>query len=245
MNNKRNKNERDDILLKRAFEEYLLRADDSLPTDEEAYEEFPPSEEDRLYYLGKVKKRERASSAAKILKRVAAIVLAAVSVTFGALMMDENVRAAVTRSVVSLVDSGVKVKFMVPRDQDDQKKTSDVTIGYVPEGLAVKELHVDDHPNYRVVHISEMNDIFDTFVGISIFPSDEVDPGFSQPTWEKVYMSEINGLDAFMGDVESEIDGKPISGRSIVFGDEDISIMICGINISHEELVKIAENIEW
>ena len=245
MNNKRNKNERDDILLKRAFEEYLLRADDSLPTDEEAYEEFPPNEEDRLYYLDKVKKRERASCAAKVLKRVAAIVLAAVSVTFGALMMDENVRAAVTRSVVRLVDNGVRVKFTGSGETDKPKKTSDVTFGYIPEGLAFKELHDDDHPNYRHVRLGEMNDIFDTLVGIDVYPSNEMEPGFSEPTWKNVYQSTVNGMDAFMVDVESELEEKTICCRGITFGDEDISIMIFGMNISHEELVKIAENINW
>ena len=245
MNNKRNKNERDDILLKRAFEEYCDRMDDSLPTEEGALEEFPPNEEERLYYLDKVKKRERTSSAAKILKRVAAIVLAAISVTFGALMMDENVRAAVTKSVISLVDHNVSVKFTDSRNPGDHKKTSDVTFGYIPEGLAFKELHDDDHPNYRIVQLGEMNDIFDKFVGINVFPSDEVDPGFSEPTWEIVYQSTVNGMDAYMIDVESEIDGKPFSSHDITFGDEDVSIMIFGMNISHEELVKIAENIKW
>ncbi len=245
MNNKRKEKEHDDILLKRAFEEYCDRMDDSLPTDEEALEAFPPNEEERLYYLDKVKRKERASCAAKILKRVAAIVLAVVSVTFGALMMDENVRAAVTRSVISLVDSSVRVKFTDSRNPGDNKKTSDVTFGYIPEGLAIKELHDDDHPNYRIVQIGEMNDIFDTFVAINVFPSEEVEPGFSESTWKIVYQSTVNGMDAFMIDDESEVDGKPICCRGITFGDEDISIMIFGMNISHEELVKIAENINW
>ncbi|MBR4490355.1 DUF4367 domain-containing protein, partial [bacterium] len=80
---------------------------------------------------------------------------------------------------------------------------------------------------------------------INVFPSDEVDPGFSEPTWEIVYQSTVNGMDAYMIDVESEIDGKPFSSHDITFGDEDVSIMIFGMNISHEELVKIAENINW
>ncbi len=245
MNNKKKNNEKNDILLKRAFEEYCRREENSLPTDEEALSEFPTNEEERLYYLDKVRKRERASCAAKVLKRVAAIVLAAVSVTFGALMMDENVRAAVTRSVVRLVDNGVRVKFTGSGETDKPKKTSDVTFGYIPEGLAFKELHDDDHPNYRIVQLGEMNDIFDSFVSIDVFPSDEVDPGFSAPTWKNVYQSTVNGMDAFMVDVESELEEKTICCRGITFGDGDISIMICGMNISHEELVKIAENINW
>ena len=56
---------------------------------------------------------------------------------------------------------------------------------------------------------------------------------------------EINGMDAYMIDVESELEEKTICCRGITFGDGDISIMICGMNISHEELVKIAENINW
>ena len=93
--------------------------------------------------------------------------------------------------------------------------------------------------------MGEMNDIFDTFVSINVFPSDEVDPGFSAPTWERVYLTDINGMDAFAVDVESEIQGRPICCRGITFGDGDISVMICGINISQDELIRIAENIIW
>ena len=246
----KNKKNKEDILLKRAFEEYCDRMGDALAEDEGLKDELPPNDEDRLYYLKAVRRKERSSAALKVLKRVAAIVLAAVSVTFAALMMDENVRAAVTRSIVRFFDDGVRISFRDPDDtgneNGERKTTDDVTFGYVPEGLAVEELHDDQIPNNRYVRFGAMNDVFDTIVVIDIFPTDEVNPGFSKLTWDnKVYLSEINGMDAFMVDVEFELHGKTSSVRGITFGDGDISIMMTGINISSEELIRVAENIVW
>ena len=58
-------------------------------------------------------------------------------------------------------------------------------------------------------------------------------------------MTDINGMDAFAVDVESEIDGRPICCRGITFGDGDFSVMVFGMNISQDELIRIAENIIW
>ncbi len=140
----------------------------------------------------------------------------------------------------------VRISFKGSNGEGDPKSTSDVTFGYIPEGLTFTELEEDENfPNYRHIWMGEANDIFDTFVGINVFPSDEVDPGFSAPTWEKVYLTEINGMDAFAVDVESEIDGRPINCRGITFGDKDISVMVFGMNISQDELIRIVENIIW
>ena len=250
MNKKKNKPGDVDILLTDAFGKYCLAEDEGLPTDKELREAFPPSEEKTLIYGKKAQGKERASSAAKILTRAAAVVLAAISVTFAALMMDENVRAAVTGSIVKFFDSEVRISFRDPDDTGNENgeriSTDDVTFGYIPEGLTFTELEKDkNHPNYRHIRMGEMNDFFDTVVIIYVFPTDEMNPGFSAPTWDKVYLSEVNGMDAFMIDDECEIGERSFSARSIVFGDGDISIMMSGINISREELKKTAENIKW
>ncbi|MBR7032080.1 MAG: hypothetical protein IKI03_00425, partial [Clostridia bacterium] len=182
----KNKKNKEDILLKRAFEEYCDRMGDALAEDEGLKDELPPNDEDRLYYLKAVRRKERSSAALKVLKRVAAIVLAAVSVTFAALMLDENVRAAVTRSIVRFFDDGVRISFRDPDDtgneNGERKTTFDVTFEYIPEGLAFSEIDKGDyHPNYRLIEMGEINDIFDKCVVIYVFPTDEVNPGFSKP----------------------------------------------------------------
>ncbi len=139
----------------------------------------------------------------------------------------------------------VRISFNGSNGEGEPKSASDITFGYIPEGLAFEELHDEDHPNYRIVRMGQLNDIFDTLVGINVFPSDEVDPGFSAPTWEKVYLTDINGMDAFAVDAESEIDGRPFNCRGIIFGDGDFSVMVFGMNISQDELIRIAENIIW
>ena len=179
------------------------------------------------------------------IKRVAIIFLAAIISVFGLLMLNENVRAAVTRSVISLIDNGIIVKFTGSNETGKSKNTSDVTFGYIPEGLTLNEMHDDEHPNHRYVNLEKTNDFFDPLVSIRVLPTNDVERGFSEPSWKNVYQSTVNGMDAFMIDVETVIDGKPFSSHGIIFGDEDITIDIVGINISHEELVKIAENINW
>ena len=140
----------------------------------------------------------------------------------------------------------VRISFKCPDGEREQKSTSDVTFGYIPEGLTFTELEESVNlPDYRHIMIGEINGILDTAIVIYVFPTDEVNPGFSEETWEIVYLSDINGMDAFMCDVESEINGMPISVRGITFGDGDVSIMMAGINISRDELVRVAENIIW
>ncbi len=87
------------------------------------------------------------------IKRVAMIFLAAAVSVFGLLMLNENVRAAVTRSIVRFFDDGVRISFRDPDDtgneNGERKTTYDVTFGYIPEGLTLNEMHDDEHPNYR------------------------------------------------------------------------------------------------
>ncbi|MBR3423850.1 MAG: hypothetical protein IKG80_05105, partial [Clostridia bacterium] len=141
-----NKDKKDDILLERAFGAYCDRMDEALSNDERLREEFPPNDKDRLNYLKTVRKRERTSSALTVLRRVASIIMAVISVTFCALMVDKNVRAAVTGTFVRWTsfyrtlnkswDHDVFVTF----DQDENKEffkdvgLFDLNIGYVPEG---------------------------------------------------------------------------------------------------------------
>ena len=138
--NKKNRNF-EDILLTRAFEEYLRREDEKLPSDEELREEFPPREEECRKYSVMARRGERRFSAIKTLKWVAVIVLAAVSVSFAGLMMNENVRAAVFGVFVGRNGNGTKTRVSFLGDGFfEGKDMFDLTVGYVPEGLKTFEL---------------------------------------------------------------------------------------------------------
>lgn len=140
----------------------------------------------------------------------------------------------------------VKISFPDPDGEEDPDTPADVTFGYLPEGLTYREL--EDVTGSGVRHIEmkspEGFDGFNTLIVIYVYPPD-VDPAYSEASWENVYLSEINGMDAFMIDIETEYDGRPIAVRAVTFGGDGISVTIVAINISHEELVRIAENVNW
>ncbi len=249
--NKRIKEDKElDILLKRAFCEYCTREDEKQPSDDALSEKYPPSEVDRIEYVGRARRKDRASTVMKTLRRAAVIVLTMTSVTFAALMINDNVRAAVVDTFRTWSDGhGVRVSFTGPEDNSgntsEHKKISEVTFGYVPEGLTLTEGERDaKNPNFRRVEMTEGEfDGFNRLVAVSVFPSDEMDPGFSTETWERVYQTTINGKDAFIVEVESK-DGL-IRAGGILFGDADVTVSLMGLNVTHEELIKIAENIRW
>ncbi len=140
----------------------------------------------------------------------------------------------------------VRITFRNKDEHGEPKTTADVVFGYVPEGMVLEELEEDERfPDYRHVFMNEEDEEFDGYnrlVVVSVLPAG-IDPGFSGPTWERVYLTEINGMDAFAVEVESE-DGI-LSARGIVFGDGDVTITLCAINVDIEEALTIAENITW
>lgn len=252
MSRKKNKDEEFDILLGKALEEYVRREDESLPSDEELREAFPPSEEDCLKYGQLVKRKERGSTALKVLRRVAVIVLALISVTSAALMLNKNVRAAVSGTLIrwtsffrkfnGTTDYDAWVSFDQGEDGGFYKdvELSDLGVGYVPEGYVLYEntSSYEEFPGnrYIILYDTEMNPDAPGRVGPSSITvhirEGEREVKYSDEMLACAEETTVNGMAALLFDQVHEIkDGSELNGRmlevgDLAFGDKNFTVRI-------------------
>ena len=252
MNRKKNKDEELDILLGKAFEEYVRREDEALPSDEELREAFPPSEEDCLKYGKAAKRKERGSAALKVLRRVAVIVLALISVTSAALMLNKNVRAAVSGTLIrwtsffrkfnGTTDYDAWVSFDQGEDGGFYKdvELSDLGVGYVPEGYVLYEntSSYEEFPGnrYIILYDTEMySDVHGPFgpssITVHIREGDQ-EVEYSDEMLACAEETTVNGMSALLFDQVHEIkDGSELNGRKLevgdlAFGDKNFTIRL-------------------
>ena len=258
MNRKKNKDEELDILLGKAFEEYVRREDEALPSDEELREAFPPSEEDCLKYGKAAKRKERGSAALKVLRRVAVIVLVLISASSAALMLNKNVRAAVTGTIYRVVNDYIWVRFTGPDDDGsffDGKDISDLAVGYVPKGLVLCARDAEYWPDMG----------YQTRYFVICDPADVTapgEPGVTHPPYIVIYIQEgsretgysdealemsaettVNGMPALMFDVFYYYDGEDHEFVRLEFGDKNFTVCIQSGGVSGEEVMKVAESL--
>ncbi len=256
MSRKKNKNDDFDVLIEMALEEYVRREDGSLPSDEELREAFPPSEEDCLKYGQLAKRKERGSTALKVLRRVAVIVLALISVTSAALMLNKNVRAAVSGTVYRFVDDYIWVTFNGPDDDSsffDGKDLSDLTVGYIPEGLVLRyageaEYWPDMGYSTRLFVICDPNDeeapgkTHPPFIMINVQEGSR-ETGYSDEALEISKETTVNGMPALMFDVFYYYEGADHEVVRLEYGDKNFTIYIQAGDVSGEEVMKVAESL--
>ena len=260
--NKKNRNF-EDILLTGAFEEYLRREDEKLPSDGELREEFPPREEECRKYAVMARRGERRFSAVKTLKWVAVIILAAISVSFAGLMMNENVRAAVFGVFVGRNEDGSRINVKFKSEEIfDGKDLSDLTVGYIPEGLAILDEGevADDYTVRRFIvlydpetHPDVEHRIGPTSILIDIQEGDKV-IDYSDESFSMAEVLTINGLPAVMFDYSyvekdgSELNGQTLEVGDLAFGDKNFTIRLhwialCDDGSFKNEAIKVAESI--
>ena len=189
------------------------------------------------------------------LKRAAVIAAAAILTVFGLLMLNANVRAAVLGVFITQTDNGsVKVHFNGEDTGSDSSAesdifdVSDVSVGYVPEGLTLFEKENGSTEDIRTLFISTedtINDGFQPFIALDIAASSAKERGWSNATYEWIYHTEINGMDAFVFERSWYQEEAEVCMTAILFGDSDVTVNIVGMNLSHEEVWKVAENISW
>lgn len=250
--NKKNRNF-EDILLTRAFEEYLRREDEKLPSDEELREEFPPREEECRKYSVMARRGERRFSAIKTLKWVAVIILAAISVSFAGLMMNENVRAAVFGVFVGRHGDGTKTSVSFLGDGFfEGKDMFDLTVGYVPEGLKTFELSKENQEQitqgWRLINICSPDDpdpiYHATAPNIQIIIQATGDGwDWSDKRWEDKEELTINGMIAFRNRLDTVVGDEVLPWGRIVFGDKNLSIQLMYLGVDDDEVLKVAESI--
>ena len=186
------------------------------------------------------------------IKRVAIIVIAALVTAFGLLMLNDKVRAAVLGVFITQTDNGsVKVHF----DGEDTGSDSyaetdifDVSVGYIPEGLTLFENENRSTEGIRSIFISTedtIDDGFQPFIKLDIATSSAKEWGWSKSTYEWIYHTELNGMDAFVFERSWYQEETEVCMTAILFGDSDVTVNIVGMNLNHEEVWKVAENISW
>ena len=185
-------------------------------------------------------------------KRVAIIVIATLVAAFGLLMMNEKVRAAVLRVFITRVDDGfVNVHFCgedTGSDSTAETDIFDVTVGYIPEGLTLFENENKSANVTRSFLISTeetINDGFQPFIVLDIVASSEAEWGWKVNTYDEINHAELNGMDAFVLEKSWYQEETEVCMTVITFGDCNILVNIAGMNLSHEEVWKVAENIRW
>lgn len=121
-----------DGILKAALYEYIYDLDKSLPSDEEIAQMYPISRKEARKYkrIAKVNKY-RAPLTVVYLRRAAAAVLVAVSLSFGLLATSAKVRAAIVDTVVEWYDKYIKIDFGNASDADTDENGMDAIVASV------------------------------------------------------------------------------------------------------------------
>ncbi|MBR7032550.1 MAG: S-layer homology domain-containing protein [Clostridia bacterium] len=164
-----------------------------------------------------------------------------------AAMVDRFLEKA--KSITSDDGFGIRVDFDVPDAEEGffrGGRISDVTVGYVPEGLNLYEVEDTGSEDIRTLRLStayDLESITQPFVLVEIYTSSEIKPGWGYKTYEHVYLGELNGMDAYVYENSGESGGVEFILTGIMFGDKDVTVNVFGMNVSHEEVWRIAESI--
>lgn len=247
-----------DLLLEKAFQEKMKLDLAQLPDDEELEEMYPYTrrqmrEERRLVRIAKYRGQNIALVYAK---RVAVIVLAVISVSFGLLMTDEGIRAAVgekLREVAEAVspfkyeadiedvaeyhDEYVQIDFEDVTVADPVKAAQEfdvanVEIGYIPEGYEYD--YTIDTAHSRHVYYKDSRGVY-IIISFSELASSDITIDSEYQILEKIG---INGEDAFLSYSEEKQEG------NVLWGNEIYQFIVTGY-LPKEELLKIANNIKY
>ena len=198
-------------------------------------------------------------------KRVAIIAVAVILTVGGLLMLNANVRAAVVGYFLNWEDDeNVRVHWNVESAEGDPADADvdihDVAFGYLPEGYVAHDIpeYPDQEgfdPRIRTVRLmpaecegmteGELSSVPDQLM-VHINRAEDIDWGYGNGSYDLVYMSTINGMDAFMIREVYEYEGKHYEVGDILFSDGKITVSIGGVwEPGFDEMVKVAEGMTW
>ena len=232
-----------DDLLKKAFNDYFDRVLEQTPSDEELAKKYPYPESsyEEVFAAYKSQKR-RAAVWLKSAGRVAIIALIVASLTFGVLMTNTDIRAAVSSFFIRDKGDHLEIDFNNGEeavleneevDPETQNETSvlDYEIGYIPDGFElISEIFSD-----AGVFLREYRDANERLVMIEIYSSGNTGLIVNKEG-NKYTFTRINGYEAMISYDESKKYGV------ILIIDGKYCIQIDG-DIEKEELIKVARGI--
>lgn len=233
------KNDLFDVVLSEAFRRYEEEYLNSLPSEDEANERYPLPEgelrsvERYRKRLEKEKKYGRPLAVVR-LRRAAVIVLAALSLAFGAMMLNGEVRAAVGKAIVQVFERFTEIEFRGGREGADERRSIydyDV-LSNIPEGYKLIEEKENTHERYYV-----FADFADVKLRVKIIYSEGYGIGLDNE-YSFLEEIEIDGNKAYKN-VNTSTDPFYIS---IIVPENNIVLSISGFE-SDETMVGIAEAI--
>ena len=248
-----------DIMLERILYEEMERELEAFPSEEELRKLFPYTkrQEKEVRRLKRILKHKGEKPAYIYFKRVAVILLCVITASFGLLMTDEGVRAAVSEKVKEITEKILPWSYKAELDDvikgenkekgcyeiafDDVKvadreaaeeefSIENIEVTYIPDGFELYE-SLEDKKTW--LNIYENEDKKSILISAVITEAADHYIDFNNKTSEKI---SINGNDAFLFYDVDKCYGE------ILWGNEIFTLEVSG-HISREELIKVAEGV--
>lgn len=232
MNNNLNEDVLDSVLSS-AFAEYMDEEAQALPSKEELAKMYPIPK-NGLKRIKRDLKRQRPKSKAMVyLKRVAIVLVAAITLFTGVLSLSTEVRSTVTEAIIGFFDKFARISFG-NEDVEPTKVIEDVgdfEIGYIPEGLELIN-NVEEHDSRKITYMSDESE----FLFITLFSSNSMEYAGD------VEYSDYEPIEINKNEGHILYNDKERSG-TLFFENNGYTVMISCI-LDKNELLKVAESIK-
>ena len=226
-----------DVVCEAALLQYIMDTNKSYPSKEETDAMFKPSKKGRRRLKRALKAKEYGKPLLVVyLQRVAIVLLVTVTVAFGVLMTNTEVRAAISNAVIKWSEKSVLFKFggdeaSLTEYEDD---INSVKINYIPEGMYLAD-NLESDSVRKYTYFNSSNEIVE-FLTIEIYYKNNSNL-FVDAEENNYQETEINNKKAYYLYDDESNDGV------IIIDDSYFMITVIG-NLKENELMKIAENIE-
>ena len=223
-----------EVLLEKSFFKHEKELQKTYPDDEELEKEYPTSRRKVRRYINILKEKKYGKKLIWMYaSRAAVAFLCVISLLFGFVMINSEVRASVEKVFFIWYDKYTEVVFNETSDDFSSYELEDFEIGYIPEGFELQyETNLDDMRLSGFINTKKE----DSLIDIQIFDGTQASIGIDneQMLYEKI---KIGSNDAWiMYNDEAEY-----GCLLVVYG--KISILVVG-DLSKEEIIKVAENIK-
>lgn len=185
------------------------------------------------------------SRVATYIKRIAAVFLIVLSVSFIVVITDPGIRASVFHNIFKDYKNKTEVHFEQLDDEDSHSGYTGVEIGYIPEGFEMIEDH-STHPYYSYEYRSKdhIGTRYERRISITVSDPENSTIGFS-PENSDVREIEINGFLGYLFVSDTETDDPldpPIS--AVLYGNKSLIVFVQA-EVDATEILKIAKNIRF
>lgn len=223
-----------EVLLEKAFFKHEKELQKTYPDDETLNKEYPVSEKKIRKYKNIAKEKAYGKKLMWVyLNRAAIVFLCIISLLFGLIMINSEVRASVELVVLEWYDKYTEFVFNKVSDGFDSYQLEDFEIGYIPENFELQyDEYYDDLRDMCFINTEEDDSIlviqiFDV-AHTSIFVDNE------QMLYEKTKIGSDEAWLMYNDDDEY--------GSLLIVGNK-YSVLIVG-DVRKDEIIRIAENIK-